>query len=124
MSTSKGHNVGEGGFLKTTTWGALIALSLAAVACGVSSYTPLAHNNEGGQASVALNRPVEDSSPSPALAAPKHESFIADALRHASKLNPFSASKTSANKNAALSAQVHPPPSGPFTPPTPLKPPS
>ncbi len=59
MSPSKGHNVGEGGFLKTTTWGALIALSLAAVAWGVSSYTPLAHNNEDGQASVALNGPVE-----------------------------------------------------------------
>src|SRR5260370_7506017 len=124
MSTSKGHNVGEGGCLKAHTWGALIALSLAAVAWGVSSYTPLAHNNEGGQASVALNRPVEDSSPSPALAAPKHESFIADALRHASKLNPFSASKTSANKNAVLSAQVQSPATGPLTPPTPFNPPT
>src|SRR5260370_18965300 len=122
MSTSKGHNVGEGGFLKTTTWGALIALSLAAVACGVSSYTPLAHNNEGGQASVALNRPVEDSSPSPALAPPQHESFIADALRHASKLNHFNSSKTSANKNAVLSAQVQSPASGPLTPASALKP--
>src|SRR5713101_272161 len=106
MSTSKGHNVGEGGFLKTTTWGALIALSLAAVAWGVSSYTPLAHNNEDGEASVALNRPAEDSSPSPAQAAPKHESFFTDALKHASRLNPFSTSKTPANKNAVLSAQV------------------
>src|SRR5712692_3286509 len=122
MSTSKGHNVGEGGFLKTTTWGALIALSLAAVAWGVSSYTPLAHNNEDGQASVALNRPVEDSSPSPAQAAPKHESFFTDALKHASRLNPFSASKTSANKNALLSAQVQSPASGPLTPASALKP--
>src|SRR6266852_4657490 len=122
MSTSKGHNVGEGGFLKTTTWGALIALSLAAVAWGVSSYTPLAHNNEDGQASVALNRPVEDSSPSPAQAAPKHESFFTDALKHASRLNPFSASKTSANKNAVLSAQVQSPASGALTPASALKP--
>src|SRR6266851_3686444 len=122
MSTSKGHNVGEGGFLKTTTWGALIALSLAAVAWGVSSYTPLAHNNEDGQASVALNRPVEDSSPSPAQAAPKHESFFTDALKHASRLNPFSASKTSANKNAVLSAQVQSSASGALTPASALKP--
>src|SRR5258708_19748402 len=120
MSTSKGHNVGEGGFLKTTTWGALIALSLAAVAWGVSSYTPLAHNNEGGQASVALNRPVEDSSPSPALAAPKHESFIAHALRHASKLNPFTASKTSPNNHPVLPAPPQSPPSQPFPPPRPF----
>src|SRR4029077_19907168 len=98
MSTSKGHNVGEGGFLKTTTWGALIALSLAAVAWGVSSYAPLAHNDEEVKASVALALPVEDSSPSRAQVAPKHESFLANALKHASRLNPFSASKTPANK--------------------------
>src|SRR6266481_3418184 len=122
MSPSKGHNVGEGGFLKTTTWGALIALSLAAVAWGVSSYTPLAHNNEDGQASVALNCTVEDSSPNPAQAASKHESFFTNALKHASRLNPFSASKTSANKNAVLSAQVQSPASGPLTPASGLKP--
>src|SRR5229473_2948596 len=115
MSTSKGHNVGEGGFLKTTTWGALIALFLAAVAWGVSSYSPLAHNNEDGQASVALTRSVEDSSPSPAQAAPKHESFFTEALKHASRLNPFSGSKTPVNKNAVLSAQVQSPASGPLT---------
>src|ERR1700752_2180006 len=106
MSTSKGHNVGEGGFLKTTTWGALIAFSLAAVAWGVSGYSPLAHNQEDGEASVALNRAVEDSSPSPAQASPKHESFFTDALKHASRLNPFSASKAPSNKNAVLSAQA------------------
>src|SRR5260370_33793352 len=97
MSTSKGHNVSEGGFLKTTTWGALIALSLAAVAWGVSRYTRLAHN-EDGQASVALNGPVGDSSPNPAQAAPKRESFFTDALKHAPRLTPFSASKTAATK--------------------------
>src|SRR5229473_6518634 len=122
MSTSKGHNVGEGGFLKTTTWGALIALSLAAVAWGVSSYSPLAHNNEDGQANVALNRPVEDSSTSPAQAAPKHESFFTDALKHASRLNPFSASKTLANKNAVLSAQMQSPASEALTAGSALKP--
>src|SRR5258708_30549633 len=99
MSTSKGHNVGEGGFLKTTTWGALIALSLAAVAWGVSGYSPLAHSNQDGEASVAINPPAEDSSPNPAQAAPKQESFFTDALKHASRLDPFSASKTSADKN-------------------------
>src|SRR5260370_495433 len=121
MSTSKGHNVGEGGFLKTTTWGALIALSLAAVAWGVSSYTRLAHN-EDGQASVALNGPVEDSSPNPAQAAPKHESFFTDALKHASRLNPFSASKAAANKNAVLSAQMQSPASEALTAGSALKP--
>src|SRR5467141_3093346 len=121
MSTSKGHNVGEGGFLKTTTWGALIALSLAAVAWGVSSYTRLAHN-EDGQASVALNGPVEDSSPNPAQAAPKYESFFADALKHASRLNLFSASKTAANKNAVLSAQMQSPASEALTAGSALKP--
>src|SRR5260370_41515149 len=125
MSTSKGHNVSEGGFLKTTTWGALTALSLAAVAGGVSSYPRLAHN-EDGQASVALNGPVEDSSPNPAQAAPKHESFFTDALKHASRLNPFSASKAAANKNAVLSAQMQSPASealtagSPFNPSSPL----
>src|SRR5258707_15752454 len=104
MSTSKGHNVGEGGFLKTTTWGALIAISLAAVAWGVSSYTRLAHD-EDGQASVALNGPVEDSSPNPAQAAPKHESFFTDALKHASRRNPFSAPQAAANENEELAAQ-------------------
>src|SRR5713226_3386372 len=122
MSTSKGHNVSEGGFLKTTTWGALIALSLAAVAWGVSSYTPLAHNNEDGQASVALTRPVEVSSPSSAQAAPKQESFFTEALKHASRLNPFSASKTPASKNGVLSAQVQSPVSGPLTSASALKP--
>src|SRR5258708_4904744 len=122
MSTSKGHNVGEGGFLKTTTWGALIALFLAAVAWGVSSYTPLAHNNEDGQANVALNRPFEDSSTSPAQAAPKHESFFTDALKHASRLNPFSTSKTPANKNAVLSAQVQSSANTPLTAASALKP--
>src|SRR5467141_1666281 len=121
MSTSKGHNVGEGGFLKTTTWGALIALSLAAVAWGVSSYTRLAHN-EDGQASVALNGPVEDSSPNPAQAAPKYESFFADALKHASRLNLFSASKAAANKNAVLSAQMQSPASEALTAGSALKP--
>src|SRR4029077_15542559 len=114
MSTSKGHDVGEGGFLKTTTWGALIALSLAAVAWGVSSYIPFAHNNEDGVASVALDRFIENSSPSPAQAAPKRESFFTDALQHISKLNPFSASKRVTNKNSLLSAQALSPVNGPL----------
>src|SRR6202030_4816968 len=98
MSTSKGHNVGAGGFLKTTTWGALIALSVAAVAWGLSSYSPLVRNNEDGDR-VAIARPVEDSpSTSPAKSTSKHESFFSEALKHASKLNPFSASNTKTDK--------------------------
>ena len=106
MSTSKGHNVGEGGFLKTTTWGALIALSVAAVAWGLSSYSPLARNHEDGDR-VAIASPVEDSpSTNPAKRASKHESFFSEALKHASKLNPFTASNTKTDKNVVLSAQA------------------
>src|ERR1700730_12882595 len=120
MSTSKGHNVGEGGFLKTTTWGALIALSVAAVVWGVSGHSPLAHNDESGNL-VASARPIEDSATIPAKSASKHESFFSEALKHASKLNPFGASKT-ANKNVVLSAQAQLPVSGSMTAANGLKP--
>src|SRR5579864_308246 len=105
MSTSKGHNVGESTFLKTTTWGALIALPLVAVAWGVSSYSPLAHD-DGDADQVAYTRPAEDSSTNRTQAAPQRESFLAEALSRAAKLNPFSRSKTAANKNGVLSAQA------------------
>ena len=108
MSTSKGHNVGESTFLKTTTWGALIALPLVAVAWGVSSYSPLVH--DGGDADqVAFARPAEDSSTNQSPTAPRRESFLAEALKRASKLNPFSASKAAGSKNAVLSAQAQSP---------------
>jgi len=56
MSTSNGHNVGDSAFLKTTTWGALIALPLVAVAWGVSSFSPLAHDSADDD-QVAFARP-------------------------------------------------------------------
>src|SRR4029077_1683192 len=119
MSTSKGHNVGDSSFLKTTTWGALIALPLVAVAWGVSSYSQFAHDTtEGDQ--IAFARPAEDSSATQTQAAPRRESFLAEALKRASKLNPFS--KTAGNKNGVLSAQAHLPGGGPLSATNGLKP--
>src|SRR5712671_3239098 len=121
MSTSKGHNVGEGGFLKTTTWGALIAAAVAAIAWGVSSYFPLAPDNADDH-HVAVVRPVEDPSTDRNPTAPERASFFTDALRHAAKLNPFSALKAANTENAALSAQAQIRVRGPLTNANGLKP--
>src|SRR5579859_7317061 len=107
MSTSKGHNVGEDSFLKTTTWGTLIAFSLVAVAWSVTNYARTLSEAEDS-ATIAYARPVSGSATA-RQAAPKHESFLADALRHISKLNPFGGSKGAGTKNAVLSAQAQVP---------------
>jgi len=103
-----------GTILKTTTWGALIALLLVTMAWGFSCYFPGVQDDANAPTSAALAGPAQDSSTSTSGPADrsKETSFLSSALRQVSKLNPFSGTTASKSKEAALSAQIQSPTDG------------
>jgi len=110
----KNPKTSTGTILKTTTWGALIALLLVTMAWGFSAYFPGVQDDANAPTSAALAGPAQDSSTSTSGPADrsKETSFLGSALRQVSRLNPFSGTRANKSKGAALSAQIQSPADG------------